>query len=220
MIGILGGTFDPVHHGHLRCAVEVRERFGLGEVRLIPCGEPPHREAPAAGAAHRLAMLEAAIGGEPGLCTDGREVQRDGPSFTVDTLASLREDFPDRTLCLILGMDAFVGLPAWHRWRDLFELAHLIVIGRPGAVRDSAPAALREEAGRRAGSAPAALRDGATGRIVFQEIPPLDIAASRIRRLIATGQSARYLLPDAVLDHIHAARLYRNPSPSPAEAPT
>src|SRR5690606_23896384 len=133
LVGVFGGTFDPVHVGHLRIALELLERTGLREVRFVPAARPPHRAAPETPAAVRLSMLEAAVAGEPRFIVDRRELDRPGPSYTVDTLESLAEDFPDATLCLLLGMDAFAGLPGWHRWTALLELAHIVVADRPGS---------------------------------------------------------------------------------------
>ena len=134
MIGILGGTFDPIHHGHLRLAVEMREGLGLEELRLIPALQPPHREAPIAGAEDRLAMLEAAVARANALHIDTRELVREGPSYTVDTLLSLRAELPAQPLCLIIGMDAFCYLDTWHRWQDVLELAHIGIARRPGTT--------------------------------------------------------------------------------------
>ena len=142
MIGILGGTFDPVHFGHLRLAVEMYQDLGLQEVRLVPCRIPPHRNAPQASPEQRLAMLRLAIEHELGLRVDQRELQRDGPSYMVDTLQSLRDELgPDTPLSLILGMDAFDDIDTWHRWEELIQLAHFIVIQRPGVVPHAGKAA-------------------------------------------------------------------------------
>jgi nicotinate-nucleotide adenylyltransferase len=208
VIGILGGTFDPVHHGHLRCALEVQQECGLDKVLFIPAGQPPHRRQPAADAARRLAMLEAAVSDHPGFEVDPRELRRDGPSYTVDTLLSLREELPDASLCLLLGMDAFLGLPSWSRWERLIELAHLIVMCRPGSDPGSASAPLRDLLQARRVEFPRELRQRPAGGILLQPVTQLDISASRIRDSIARGRSVRYLLPDRVIDHIRRERLY------------
>ncbi len=130
-VGVFGGTFDPVHHGHLRTALEVLEGCGLEQLRLVPALVPPHRPQPRAPAPLRLEMLRRAVAGEPRLVVDDRELRRGGPSYTVDTLAELRAAVGTRPLCLVLGADAFLGLPGWHRWRELFALAHLVVVERP-----------------------------------------------------------------------------------------
>ena len=132
MIGIFGGTFDPVHFGHLRPALDVKQALGLREMRLIPCFSPPHRQQPVANPGQRLTMLRAAVGEEPELLVDNREMKREGVSYMVDTLSSLREEFGDEPLCLVLGSDAFLQLDGWHRWREIIELAHIVVTHRPG----------------------------------------------------------------------------------------
>ncbi len=131
-MGIFGGTFDPVHHGHLRTAIEMREALRMAEVRFLPAGNPPHREHTQATAETRLALVRAAVADEPGFSVDDRETRRGGLSYSVDTLAELRAEFPQRSICLMLGMDAFLGLPNWHRWREILELAHVVVAHRPG----------------------------------------------------------------------------------------
>lgn len=207
MLGVLGGTFDPVHHGHLRLAVEMREALGLDEVRLVPAREPPHRAAPHAAAEDRLAMLEAAVTGSSALTVDRRELDRPGPSYTVDTLASMRRELGSASLWLCLGMDAFRALDTWHRWRDLPGLAHLAVARRPGGhPPHDGPVAdlLRERRIRSPGQA----RGRASGAILVLDLPPLDISATRIRSLVSAGRDPRWLLPDGVLAVIRQRGLY------------
>jgi nicotinate-nucleotide adenylyltransferase len=208
-VGILGGTFDPVHLGHLRAALEVREACGLAEVRLVPAGAPPHRPAPVAGAALRLRLLRAAVAGVPGLAVDDRETRRAGPSWTVDTLAGLRAEDPARSLCLVLGADAFLGLEDWHRWRELPALAHLVVVHRPGWTLAPGGELGRLLAERRA-TDPAALRDPAGGAIFVQAITPLAISSSEIRALLARGGDPRFLVPEAVREILVAGGCYDN----------
>ncbi len=207
MIGILGGTFDPVHHGHLRLALEMLDGMGLNEIRLVPARQPPHRDPPIASAADRRTMLEAAVGTTPGLRVDTRELAREGPSYTVDTLGSFRTEFPERPLCLIMGMDAFCELDTWHNWQRLPELAHIGIARRPGAPmpKSGRPAKLLHE---HLIDAPSLLRQTNAGYMLVKDIPPLDITATRIRSLLAAGRNPRYLLPDAVLDVIHERGLY------------
>ena len=131
-IGVFGGTFDPIHYGHLRTAFELMQALRLSEIRFLPCGTPPHRDMPQADARLRLAMVKGAIEGQPGFIIDDREIHREGPSYSVDTLIDLRSEYPHRSLCLIVGMDAFLSLPKWYQWRELLQLAHLIVAHRPG----------------------------------------------------------------------------------------
>ena len=206
-VGILGGTFDPIHHGHLRLAIELYERIGLSEVRLVPLHHPPHRELPATPGELRLEMVRAAVAGVPGLVADDRELQRGGISYTVDTVVSMREEVGNTPLCLILGMDAFCGLSQWHRWELLPELAHLVVARRPGTEpAETGPAGelLRE----RATNEISVLLSRPAGRILLTPVPLLDISASRIRSIVAAGRNPRYLLPDAVLDVIRRRGLY------------
>ena len=195
MIGILGGTFDPVHFGHLRPALEVMEAVGLEQVRFLPNSIPPHRETPWLDVANRLELLKTAIDDQPGFVLDRRELERAGHSYMVDTLESLREDLPGHTLCLILGMDAFMGLRQWHEWQRLPELCHVVATTRPGF-------SLNEKLARELPFEPATsvpdLSQVAGGRFLLQSVTQLDISASRIRELLAKGQSVRYLLPDEV----------------------
>jgi len=207
MIGILGGTFDPVHFGHLRPALEVQEALALREVRLIPCHVPPHRAEPHASAAQRVAMLEAAVQAHPALRIDTRELQRHGPSYTFDTLVSLREELGDAGICLLMGMDAFADLTSWHRWNELSALCHLVVMTRPGAAIPAGG----ELAGfirRHRTPDPAGLRDRPAGGLLFQPVTALAISASRIRRLLAEGLSAAFLMPEAVIEFINEEGLY------------
>ncbi|MCG6943353.1 MAG: nicotinate-nucleotide adenylyltransferase [Thiohalocapsa sp.] len=211
MIGILGGAFDPVHFGHLRTALEVREALGLDEVRLLPLNVAVHREQPAADGALRLRMLEAAVANAPGLVADDRELTRPGGSYTVDTLTHLRDELgADVRLCLLVGGDAFNGFLAWHRPRDILGLAHLAVMRRPGSVLPRDPE-LREELERRRAARPADLHAAPAGRIWLQSVTQLDISSTRIRRTMAAGHSPRFLLPDAVLDIALAAGCYAGP---------
>ncbi len=210
-IGILGGTFDPIHFGHLRMAQELAEDLGLDAVRFIPAARPPHRAEPHGAADTRAEMVRLAIAGNAGFVLDTREFERDGPSYMVDTLTSLRTDVGgDTPLCLLLGADAFLGLPTWHRWRELFQLAHVVVAHRPGVTLDAtspgmSPELRTEWQQRYAGQ----LTQSAAGCILSREITALDISASRIRARLAQQRSARYLLPEAVHDYIHTHHLYQ-----------
>ncbi len=213
-LGLFGGTFDPVHYGHLRLAEESIAHLGLGGVRWIPAGQPPHRGVPQVTAAQRLAMVRQAVDGNPRFSVDPAEVDAAVPSYTVLTLERLRRELgPDRPLVLLVGADAFAGLATWHRWRDLFALAHVAVSHRPGFPVEPAslPTELAGEfAGRRLADA-AGLRQAPAGGIVTFAMTQLAISATQIRKLLANGLSARYLLPDDVLDYIQTHSLYRNP---------
>lgn len=210
-IGILGGTFDPVHNGHLRLAVELAQLLALAEVRLVPCARPPHRTDPAAAPGQRAKWLRVAIANQPDLRLDDRELLRDGPSYTVDTLASLRTDLPDTPLCLIMGRDVFASLPDWHHWRQIFEYAHIILVDRPG-VAPALPQAAAAELEQRESRAANGLVNDVAGRIHICEPPSLEISSSRIRALLADGLSPRYLLPEVVLGDILDAGVYRQPA--------
>ncbi len=210
MIGVFGGTFDPVHYGHLLPVLEAARALALTEVRFIPSAFPPHRPPPTAAAAHRRHMLALALAERPeyaaaGFGVDDREIVRAGPSYTVITLASLRAEHADQPLVLLLGLDSFLGLPTWHRWRELPELAHLAVLARPGWTLGAMPS---WAAGRLA-PGPRALREQPAGLIWFQEVTPCDISATRIRERLARGESVAGLLPEAVRDYIESHQLYR-----------
>lgn len=196
-IGIFGGTFDPVHIGHLRTAYELRRHLRLDEVRFVPCGQPPHGKRPVAPAAVRLEMLRAALADQPGFVIDERELERSGPSYTVDTLMALRADLPSRPLALIVGMDAFVDIGSWHRTDEILELAHVIVAHRPGArLPDAGPAGRLLAA--HGGADGAALAATPAGRILVHAVTQLEISSSAIRAAAGAGDSARFLVPDAV----------------------
>jgi nicotinate-nucleotide adenylyltransferase len=210
MIGIYGGTFDPVHFGHLRAALEAAEQLGLDELRMLPAGQPPLRDAPQATAPQRLEMLRLAVAGRPGFTVDDRELRRDGPSFTVDTLDSLRAELGSAPLVLCIGQDAANGLDRWHEWRRLFELAHLAVLRRPDAHSAYGDSLRREMLARRVDD-PRVLRDAPAGKVLPLAITQLDISATAIRRLVAAGRSPDFLLPAAVAAYIRDHALYRPP---------
>ena len=207
MIGILGGTFDPIHYGHLRCAQEVFQDLPLDEVRLVPSRIPPHRDTPHASVEQRLQMLKAALDGARGLTVDDRELAREGPSYTVDTLRSLRAELGATPLCLIVGMDAFNGLDRWHRWQELIGLAHIVVAHRPGWL--SPPSGVVAELlQRHAAHSSIELRARPFGCILPWPITALAISASAIRAQVAIGKSPRFLVPEAVARIIATERLY------------
>jgi nicotinate-nucleotide adenylyltransferase len=212
-IALLGGTFDPVHYGHLRLADEVRRALELAEVRLLPAGDPPHRGGPAASADDRLAMLRLAVREFPGLVVDDREIERAGKSYTVLTLEDLRRENAQRPLLLLTGADAFKGLPTWHRWREIFPLAHVVVVARPGiALADDLPEDLALVWNRRHTTDPSVLRSTPAGAIYEQAITPQPISATEIRAQLARGAPGRAavgeLLPQAVLAYIDQRNLY------------
>lgn len=205
MIGIFGGTFDPVHYGHLRSALEVKELFGLDEVRLIPSFQPPHRDLPSVTATMRLHMLQLAITNQAGLIVDTRELDRAGPSYMVDTLKSLHEDFPTQPLLLFIGSDAFEKLTSWHCWQQLFEYAHIVVLTRPGYATE----ALDSFFYQRLANDKVELSQTPAGLVFFQPVTQLDISATAIRQMIALKQSPRFLLPESVIEYINQNQLYQ-----------
>jgi len=208
MLGILGGTFDPVHFGHLRPALEIRQALALEELRLVPCHIPPHRPQPVASPLQRVAMIEAAIRDIPGFSVDRRELERDGPSWTFDTLISLRNELGAGSLCLLIGMDAFHGLPAWHRWHELIDLCHMVIMTRPGSEFHPG-GELDDFVGLHRVMDPAELEQHAAGHVLFQDVTQLEISATRIRTLLAQGKRADFLVPEAVLEIIRHEGLYQ-----------
>jgi nicotinate-nucleotide adenylyltransferase len=216
-LGIFGGTFDPIHLGHLRLAEEAADHLGLERVRWIPAGQPAHRaslnKSPQVSAAQRLEMVRLAIAGNLRFELDPAEAEMAGPCYTVPTLERLRQDSEcgaHRPLVLLLGADAFAGLAQWHRWETLFDLAHIAVAHRPGYPLDACtlPSRLAAIYGSRHTDSAAVLSDSPAGRIVGFAMTQLAISATRIRALLAAGRSARYLLPDAVIAYIRATQLY------------
>lgn len=208
-IAMLGGTFDPIHLGHLRSAVELREALGLDRVHLIPAHVPPHRAAPGVSGEHRLAMLDAGIGDTPGLLADDRELRRHGPSYSTDTLVSLREIYGARAgLVMAIGHDAFLKLDTWHQPERLFDLAHVVVIERPGHD-DPLPPALRELVGSREVRSSRKLFAAPCGGLLRLSLPSrMAISATCVRQRLAEGRSVRYLLPEAVERYIAMHGLY------------
>jgi len=208
-VGVFGGTFDPVHYGHLRSALELVERLELQQLRLMPCAVPPHRDIPTCNANDRAAMVELAVAGEPRLVCDSRELKRRGTSYTIDSLEELRRELGAQcSLCLVMGCDAVLEITGWHRWQELLERAHVVVIARPGwqlpaegVVADWLQAH-RLKSPRQLGAQPC-------GGVLIEELRPLAISSTEIRSLLAAGRSARFLLPQAVLDYIQSHSLYQ-----------
>lgn len=206
-IGVFGGEFDPIHNGHLRTAFELWQELHLTEVRILPTGNPPHRDPPYASADLRLHMVRAAIADQPAFMVDDREVRRSGVSYSVDTLIELRAEFPKRSLCLLLGMDAFLGLPNWHRWREILDLAHVVVATRPGwkaptmgplgaVMVDHGTGTIRD------------LHEKTAGRVYIHANTQLEISSTELRQLIIAGRDPRYLVPDSVRQIIRETRCY------------
>lgn len=206
-LAILGGTFDPVHLGHLCVAWEASELLDA-EVHLVPASVPPHRPPPVATVDQRVAMLRAALAGQDRLSLDLRELERAGPSYSVDTLAELRAEHGDRPLVLLVGADAFAGLTSWHRWPELFELAHVGVLSRPGDPLAWPQALQAAVEGRRVETFDA-VHARPAGCVIWLDVTPLAISATRIRDLLAVGRLPRYLLPDGLFDHPDLLAPYR-----------
>ena len=207
-IAIFGGTFDPVHYGHLRAASEVAERLGVDDFRLLPAGRPPHRDGTGAAARHRMAMLELALAPHADLSVDEREVQRTGPSYMSDTLASIRAEAGDLPVMLCLGQDAATHLDKWHEWPRLLELAHLVVMTRPDSEPEYSEPVAAHLADRWVES-PDALMAAPSGGVCNVNVTRLAISSTDIRRQLAEGRSPRFLLPSTVLAYILKHGLYR-----------
>ena len=206
-IGIFGGTFDPIHYGHLRTAFELWQSLRLAQVRFLPTGDPPHRDAALAPPELRLEMVRAAIAGQSAFVADDREMRRSGVSYSVDTLLDLRREYPNRSLCLLLGMDAFLGMPHWHRWREIFELAHVVVAHRPG-WKAPMTGPLGEVMVDRGTGSVRELHAAPAGRVYVHAVTQLEIASTDLRQLIVSGSDLRYLVPDAVRELILASGCY------------
>jgi nicotinate-nucleotide adenylyltransferase len=209
-IGIFGGTFDPIHLGHLRTGFELLQLLSLAEMRWIPVGDPGHREPPLASAELRLAMLRAAVADQPGFTVDDREMRRQGPSFTIDTLEELRAELPDRPLCLVLGMDAFLGFTRWRRYDDILGLAHLVVAHRPGWERPSA-GPLGGLLAERGTTLAADLQQAVAGRIYVHAVTQLEISSTGLRDIITSGRDPRFLVPEPVRTIILETGCYARP---------
>lgn len=200
-IGILGGTFDPIHHGHLRMALELYDTLDLAKVHMIPTFKPLYRKQPVASPVQRLEMVRCAVSDEPALVADDREIRREGPTYSIDTLLEMRAEMPDTPLCLLVGIDAFLGFSSWHRWKEIMDYAHLIVAHRPhyhlprtGIIADLIQERLQREI--------SFIHEKLNGGILLRPITALEISATDIRKQIAMGRNPRYLLPDSVYDYI------------------
>ncbi len=206
-IGILGGTFDPIHNGHLRLAVQLRDRLGLASVRLVPSARPPHRDEPGATPGQRSKWIRVSITDEQGLLLDDRELIRPGLSYTVDTLMSLREDYPDTPLCLVMGRDVFSQLHTWDRWEKLLDYCHIVHVPRPGVRKEISPL-VEEWVNGHVIEDPDLLGEKVSGYVYQANFPLLEISGSDIRKLIRLGHSPRYLLPLRIWQDIEENGVY------------
>ena len=212
-MGIFGGTFDPIHYGHLRTAFEMLQALRFDEVRFMPCGNPPHRGVTYADAELRLEMVRVATEAQHGFVVDDRALQRDGPSYSVDTLTTLRNEYPLRPIALMIGMDAFLGFPKWYQWREILQLAHIVVAHRPGwRAPDIGPLGelLADRGTHRIGD----LHQAKSGHIFIHDVTQLEISSTEIRELIAVGRDPRFLMPDTVRDVIERSGCYAVPDAS------
>ena len=210
LIGILGGTFDPIHNGHIRLALEARQQLNLDHVRLIPVNIPPHRSKPVASPVHRQAMLSLAIDNAKGLYMDLREIKSEETSYTINTLKSLRKEFKNDSLCLILGKDAFNKIDSWKDWETLLDYAHIIVANRPGEDENLSPPKLEQWIAQNKTSKTASLTEKPAGTIYFIKIPMLDISSSNIRQSFAENKAVDELIPPATLTYIKNNHLYQD----------
>jgi len=213
MIGLFGGTFNPIHWGHIRTASELKQVLDIEQMVLVPSGFPPHRDAPSVDPPTRLAMVEAAVKNQPGLSVDSRELRREGPSYTVDTLDEIRQQYNDAPICLIVGADAFLQFDTWHRWRRIFDLAHIVVVSRPGwplaDLTDKISKQLQNVVLPRRIADFQQLGLHPAGLVLMQKVVELDISSSQIRAKIAKGESIKELVPEAVLEIIRENGLYK-----------
>ncbi len=207
MIGLFGGTFDPVHFGHLRPALELQQSIGLDVVRLLPSHVPPHRSQPHASPQQRLAMLRAAVADDPAFTVDTREFEREGPSYTLHTLKSLRAEMAGTSLSLLIGMDAFREFSSWHRWREILDYSHLVVMTRPGKLPPEQGELADFVSLHRVADA-TTLKSRASGLLLFHPVTQLEISGTEIRKILASGKRADFLLPKSVLEVIYSEGLY------------
>ncbi len=205
MIGVYGGTFNPVHFGHLRTALEVKDIFALQQLHLIPCKLPAHRRTPSVSAEMRLRMLQLAVDDAKNIIVDRRELEREGPSYMVDTLRSLRQEHERQSIILFIGNDAFNKIQSWYQWEQLFEYAHVVVMTRPGYILQE----MGDFFNQRLIDEMDQLKEHPHGFLFFHDVTQLDISSTQIRHLVKQGNDPRFLLPDAVINYIKQHKLYQ-----------
>ena len=207
LIGVYGGTFDPVHLGHVNAAKEIQQTLGMKEVRMVLSARPPHRRQPALSAEQRFELLTLAVKNEAKLIADDCEIHRSGPSYMVDTLFEFKQNQPRSSWALILGLEAFNGITRWHRWSDLLSLAHIVVTDRAG-FDNQWDASVVDLVNKHLAVDKAELKKHTHGKIYRQNVTPIDISATHIREIVQQGQSAKYLLSSAVWAEISNKNLY------------
>ena len=197
LVGVLGGTFDPVHIGHLRTVLDLQSELPIEDILLIPNYQPPHRSQPVLVADQRLQLLQLAVADLPGLVADDREIRRQGNSYMVDTLTDLNQQFPERHLCLIIGMDAYNSFCSWHQWETILETAHLIVMQRAGIDRLE-----NHQLDQHHVSDAKALQKTTAGCVLIQPVSQLDISSTKIRELAAKSENIQFLVPDVIRQQV------------------
>ncbi len=202
---ILGGTFDPIHFGHLNPAREVLDMTGFDQLRLVPASNPPHRKPPVASAEHRLAMTRLGAATDPRFQVDDREYRVDQPSWTINTLRSFRTEFPERPLALLIGEDSLHSFTTWKQWEELPELAHIVAMRRPGEQKT-----LPTWASERAIADPDMLKEQKSGHFLFVEVSPNPVSATTLRARLKNGEDISGMTPDSVIEYIQQHKLYRN----------
>jgi nicotinate-nucleotide adenylyltransferase len=204
----MGGTFDPIHYGHLRTALEIQQWLKVESVSLMPANVPVHRQVPGSSACARLAMVKEAIAGEPALRCDAREILSERPSYTIYTLEALRKELGlEVPVCMVMGMDSFLSLDQWLRFDEYLSFCHIMVVGRPG-YRFEPNQTLQHLLQEHQVTTKDDILKKPSGSILVHELTPLSISATHIRELLANGESPRYLLPDSVWHYIQTNKLY------------
>lgn len=208
-VAIMGGTFDPIHNGHLRTAVDIVDRFHFTELRLVPCFMPVHKSHPSITASQRLDMVSLAVQQHPNLLVDKREIQRTGPSYSIDTLIELRNELgPEAAITMVVGMDSFLSLPKWHQWQRILNYAHILVVSRPGWHPEFG-IELRDLLEKSRAQSAAELQSAPAGKIHMETLTALEISSSLIRSLCEQNKSIAYLLPESVQAYIDQHTLYQ-----------
>jgi len=207
LIGVYGGTFDPIHLGHINAAIEIQQTLGMKEGRMVLSARPPHRRQPVLSIEQRFELLTLATENEEKLIADDCEMHRSGPSYMVDTLFQIKQNKPRQSLALILGMEAFNGITQWHRWTDLLDLAHIVVTDRAGFDNEWDVLVIEVVEKHRTFDK-AELKKLTHGKIYRQDVTPIDISATQIRAIVQQGQSAKHLLSPVVWAEISNKNLY------------